>query len=312
MFFAVAIAACSIALPQDRVEFKISDGKVNVLIGGDPFATVHYSDTARPYIYPVYGPTGKQMLRSYPFIEGVEGESSDHPHHTGIWFGHGDMNGVDIWHRKGSIKIVGSPIIVGSTITFDLEMLDSEGVIFGECFQFITFGQIGESARYIDYGITLTPTSGGRLTFGDTKEGMMGVRTHPNLRLSRPQVDGKPQPVGQVLNSEGVSGPQVWGKRAAWIDYWGEIDGETVGIAMFDHPFNFRFPTWWHAREYGLFAANPFGVSAFENKPAGAGDLELAIDKKIQFIYRLLFHTGTAESAGIDGHYRTWANGEKD
>ncbi|MCH7903225.1 MAG: PmoA family protein [Armatimonadetes bacterium] len=304
MFIAVAIMACSIASPQDKVEFKMGDGEVDVLIGGDPFATVHYADRSRPYVYPVYGPTGAQMLRNYPFIEGVEGESSDHPHHTGVWFAHGDMNGVDMWHQKGSMTVRAKPQLTGPSITLVLNMRDSEGVIFGQCTQRLTFGTSGESARFIDYDILLAPIAGGSLVFGDTKEGMMGVRTHPNLRLDRPG--------GNVLNSEGVSGPQVWGRRAAWIDYWGTIDGEVVGIAMFDHPKNPRHPTWWHAREYGLFAANPFGVFEFEDKPPGTGDMQLGVDEKVRFRYRLLFHTGTAKSAVIDEQYRTWADGEKD
>lgn len=310
MLAALALIGTVLNGGQADVQFRQGEGKIDVFISGEPFASLHFADRSRPYIYPVYGPTGKQMLRSYPFVEGVEGESSDHPHHTGIWFAHGDMNGVDIWHQKGSMKIVAKPQLSGPSITLVLEMRDPEGLVFGQCTQTITFGSSAESARFIDYDILLAPIAGGSLVFGDTKEGMMGVRTHPNLRLSRPSADGIAQPIGQAVNSDGVSGSQVWGKRAAWIDYWGQIDGETVGIAMFDHPKNVRYPTWWHAREYGLFAANPFGISAFENKPVGTGKLELKIDERVQFRYRLLFHTGAAESADIDGHYRTWANGE--
>lgn len=304
MLASVALLGTCLTLSSYEIEFKIAEAEIEVLIDGREFATVHFADRSRPYVYPVYGPTGAQMLRNYPFVEGVEGEEYDHPHHTGIWFGHGEMNGVDIWHQVGSFKIDGSPRVSGATVWLDLEMLDADGQAFGSCKQRLTFGQTGETTRFMDYEILLAPIAGASLTFGDTKEGTMGVRTHPNLRLDRPG--------GNAVNSEGVSGAAVWGKRAAWIDYWGEIDGESVGIAMFDHPDNPRHPTWWHARAYGLFAANPFGVAAFENKPAGAGDLELAVDEKIRFRYRLLFHTGTAESAGIEAQYRTWANGEKD
>ncbi|MCH8980330.1 MAG: PmoA family protein, partial [Armatimonadetes bacterium] len=147
----------------------------------------------------------------------------------------------------------------------------------------------------------------GRLVLGDTKEGTMAVRTHPNLKLAQPDEFKGKLPVGHAVNSEGVTGPDIWGKRAAWVDYWGEVEGRTVGIALFDHPDNPRHPTWWHAREYGLFAANPFGVSYFEGKPAGTGDLTLAAGEEVRFRYRFLFHTGDPEAAGVLGKYNKWA-----
>lgn len=308
MLAAVALLGVLNGLGQDKIEYGVVDDKLVVTIGGEPFATINYVDVARPFIYPLYGPGGVQMLRNYPMVEGVEGESSDHPHHTGVWFGHGDMNGVDIWHRSGELSIreikavydvVGDP---SESLILNLDLLDEKGNRVGSCAQKFVFIVLPDESRAVDVTVWLEPVKGGYLKFGDTKEGMMGVRTHPNLRLDRP--------TGNVLNSEGVDDKSVWGKRAKWIDYWGEIDGETVGIAMFDHPSNPRHPTWWHAREYGLFAANPFGISAFEGKPAGAGNMVLEVDERVRFSYRIVLHKGSATDAKIDEIYRNWANGK--
>ena len=114
--------------------------------------------------------------------------------------------------------------------------------------------------RLMDFEITLI-ASNGELTFGDTKEGTMAVRLAETMRLKGKV--GK----GHIVNSAGVRDGQTWGKRAEWCDYYGPVEGKTVGIAIFDHPQNPRHPTWWHVRDYGLFAANPFGQHDFEKPP---------------------------------------------
>ncbi|MCH8978515.1 MAG: PmoA family protein [Armatimonadetes bacterium] len=305
--FAV-LASAPLLLPQQvSVELKRADGTIEVKLAGSPMATLHFAGVARPYIFPFYGPTGAQMLRNYPFKEGVEGEMPDHPHHTGIWFAHGDVNGADIWTRKETMTIVRDPTISGSSVTLDLAMRGADGERVGTCQQTITFGTTGKGARFVDFDVVMRANEGEKLVLGDTKEGTMAIRTHPNLKLVQPNEFKGKLPVGHAVNSEGVTGPAIWGKRAAWVDYWGEVEGRTLGIALFDHPENPRHPTWWHAREYGLFAANPFGVSDFEGKPAGTGDLTLAGGEAVRFRYRFLFHTGDAETAGVATEYTEWA-----
>jgi hypothetical protein len=158
---------------------------------------------------------------------------------------------------------------------------------------------LGEN-RAIDFDITVHASSGD-VKFGDTKEGSMGIRTNPALRVKGSVAKG------QAVNSEGVKGKAVWGKRAKWVDYWGPINGNTVGIAIFDHPGNPRHPTWWHARDYGLVAANPFGVHNFEGKPKGTGDLVIKSGEKVRFRYRFLFHAGDVKKAKISESYTAWA-----
>ena len=139
----------------------------------------------------------------------------------------------------------------------------------------------------------------------------MGMRTHPNLRLKADPKRGNHTAGGQSVNSEGVRDRAMWGKRAAWVDYWGTIDDKAVGIAMFDHRDNPRHPTWWHARDYGLVAANPFGVNHFEGKPDGTGDMTLQAGETMTFRYRFLFHPGDATSANIADAYERFVEGSE-
>ena len=115
---------------------------------------------------------------------------------------------------------------------------------------------------------------------------------------------------GHIINSEGVTGNDTWSKRADWVDYYGPVKGEIVGVAIFDHPDNPRHPTWWHVRDYGLFAANPFGIHDFEKKPAGAGDLVIPAGQSVTFKYRFFFHKGDEKQGKVAEHYRDYAGGK--
>ena len=135
----------------------------------------------------------------------------------------------------------------------------------------------------------------------------MAIRLAPTLRVKGPVARGK------AVNSSGVRGKGVWGKRASWVDYSGPVGEAVVGVAIFDHPKNHAHPTWWHARDYGLFAANPFGVHDFERKPRGTGDLLLPKGGSLRLRYRFVIHPGdaaTAEVARLWGEYRR-ASGKK-
>jgi hypothetical protein len=159
--------------------------------------------------------------------------------------------------------------------------------------------------RAIDWEITLQATEGD-VRIQDTEEGTMGIRTHPNLRLQNG--NGVTSANGQAINSEGVTGKDVWGKRAAWIDYWGTVNGKVVGIALYNHPRNPRHPTWWHARPYGLFTANPFGIHDFEGEPAGSGDMTIRSGHSVTLRYRIVLHAGSPTEAGIAEQYSVYAN----
>jgi hypothetical protein len=159
-----------------------------------------------------------------------------------------------------------------------------------------------EHQRMFDFEITLRP-SDGDLTFGDTKEGTMAVRLAETMRLQ-----GKVGH-GHIVNSEGIRDDQTWGKKADWCDYYGPVEGKIVGMAIFDHPENPRHPTWWHVRDYGLFAANPFGKHDFEKLPdKTAGNLVVPAGKTITFRYRFYLHEGDAEQGGVAEKYREYLN----
>jgi hypothetical protein len=132
----------------------------------------------------------------------------------------------------------------------------------------------------------------------------MAIRLAPTMQL------GGKVGKGHIINSEGVTDNDTWSTRADWVDYYGPVKGEIVGIAMFDHPDNPRHPTWWHVRDYGLFAANPFGIHDFEKKPAGAGDLVIPAGQSVTFKYRFFFHKGDEKQGKVAEHYRDYASGK--
>jgi len=152
----------------------------------------------------------------------------------------------------------------------------------------------------MDFDITVT--AGDKpVTFGDTKEGSMGVRVASSMDVT----GGK----GHILNSQGDKDAATWSKRADWVDYWGPVAGKTVGIAMMDHPTSFRHPTYWHVRDYGLFAANPFGVHDFVKGAAEhAGDYTIPPGGTLVLRYRILLHEGDAQDARIADVAAAYAN----
>ena len=128
----------------------------------------------------------------------------------------------------------------------------------------------------------------------------MALRLAPTMRLKGKVAQG------HIVNSEGVHDGQTWGKRAKWVDYYGPVEGHEIGVAIFDHPTNPRHPTWWHVRDYGLFAANPFGIHDFEKKEKGAGDLIVPEGESITFKYRFYIHEGNEQEGGVAEAYERY------
>ncbi len=296
-----------------EVTITKTKGKAVVKIDGQPFTEYVFTGHSKPILYPVIGPHGIPMTRNYPMLQDVDNEARDHPHHKSLWFTHDDVNGVKFWLEypsKGSDlkpgRIVQKDLkIEGSSLLTKDEWQDPEGKIVCTDNRKMTFGTT-EAGRYIDIAVTLE-ASQGDVVFGDTKEGTMGIRTNPLLRLKNDEKRGNHTALGKSINSEGVEGAAMWGKRAKWVDYWAPINKKTVGVAIFDHPSNPRHPTWWHARYYGLVAANPFGIHDFEKKPAGTGDMKIPAGDSVTFRYRFLFHRGDVKQANIPGEYEQFA-----
>jgi hypothetical protein len=289
--------------PSSNVRILDAPGKKRVEISGGLFTEYRYQDQRQPILYPVLGPGGVRMTRDFPM--GItEGEARDHPHQQSLWFAHGDVNGRDFWSGGDGSRIVHAgflPVAGTDAIRVMNRWEDGDGKVICEDERLLRFGG-GDTARWIDYAVTIH-ASKGAITLGDTKEGTMGIRMAASLRLAGPVAEGS------AVNSEGLTDGDVWGERAKWIDYFGPVGEGVVGIAIFDHPDNPRHPTWWHARDYGLCAANPFGVHDFEGAAAGTGDLVVEDGEKVTFRYRFYFHLGDAVEAGVAEQYEVFVVG---
>jgi hypothetical protein len=287
-----------------------SPGQVRIEIDGEWFANYCFTNTSRPYLFPVLGPGCVQLARRWP-LEPSSDEAHDHPHHRSLWHSHGDVNGVDFWSESSragkTVHVEFKELKSGrqsATLTSLNHLVANDGRRVGSALHTLRVHRHAEH-RVFDYDVTLHATDGD-LTLGDTKEGTMAIRLAESMRLkSNEHYAGKP--TGHIVNSEGVRDGATWGKRAAWVDYHGPVGDQTMGVAIFDHPGNPRHPTWWHVRDYGLFAANPFGIADFERKPAGTGDLTIPAGEKLTFRYRFILHRGDEEQAGIAELYRAYA-----
>ncbi len=306
-FFLVSWAASN-GLAEVALKVEPLDGKFRILVDDELFAEVDYQTYDKPIVYPILGPGQIPMTRNYPMRKDVAGEANDHPHHKSMWFAHGDINGVSFWDERG--KIVNDQVVAVDSnpqhpsITLANKLLDRDGKLVGRETVKLTF-QAEDGLRMIDWDETLHADPS-ELRIGDTKEGTMGLRVHPNLRLDNDERRGVTTANGSAVNSEGVRGGTVWGKRAKWVDYSGKIDGHPVGIAFFDHPQNLRHPTYWHARTYGLFAANPFGLSDFVGA-GNDGSYTVPAGESLRFRYRFVFHAGEADPAQIEQWYTAFA-----
>ncbi|MFM7243794.1 MAG: PmoA family protein [Planctomycetaceae bacterium] len=296
------------------------DERVDVALDGAPFTSYVHTGHRKPILFPVHGPGGTPMTRSWPVVGDVPGEAHDHPHHESIWFTHGLVNGVDFWTSHPG---AGKPDRRAANRIEQVELLKAEGgregviearhrwvkadgrVVCTDTARLVFAGDA--RVRTIDYSITLHADHGA-VTLGDTKEGAMGLRVPTPLQLK--DLDGSKGAAGHCTNSEGQRDADAWGKAARWVDYWGPLGGRTVGVAVLDHPGNLRHPTRWHARDYGLVAANPFGLHDFTGAPKGSGDHVIPAGESLTLRYLFVFHEGDAEAAGIDGVWQRWAGAD--
>jgi len=300
------------ATSKEGVQITQLADRLRVEINGKLFAEFFFKDVPRPSCYPLIGPGEVAMTRNWP-MKDVLNEDHDHPHHRSLWFAHGAVNGHDFWsEQKGFGKTLHDEFIeVKSGKDFGLikqrnKWVTAAGDLVCTDERSLRFYNPGSAAeRILDFEITLQPAKGD-LTLGDTKEGTMAVRLAETMRLKGKV--GK----GHIVNSAGVRDGDTWGKRAEWCDYYGPVEGKTVGIAIFDHPQNPRHPTWWHVRDYGLYAANPFGQHDFEKlSDKTAGDLLVPAGKSVTFRYRFYLHEGDEQQAKVAEKYKAYVSGQK-
>ena len=296
---AVVAALILPRLAAAAVTAEKTDRGVVVKVDGQLFAEYRTDVNGQPILWPIIGPTGRPVTRAYPMADDVANEKHDHPHHRSLWFTHGDVNGLSFWHKEKTehqefLRIASGQQALVATRN---DWLAPDGKRVMEDKRTLTFGTDAD-ARWIDFDIMLTATDG-PVKLGDTKEGTFGVRVAGTMK-----VDAKPG--GRIVTSEGKTDKAAWGKAAPWVDYHGPIDGKTVGIAIFNHPSSFRFPTYWHVRTYGLFAANPFGLHDFVRKGAD-GSFVLEKNESMPLRYRVYIHAGDEKEGKVAEAYARYA-----
>lgn len=257
-----------------------------------------HDDPVRPHLAVLLGPGGAVLTRE---LDGdVPEDSADHPHHRGLWWGHRDVNGADLWTEfegHGRIRSAAAPVrsTDGSVeeLVHDQEWADAAGrPLLRDRKVVRRHPEAPDGSRALDVESTLE-AAWGPVVLGDTKEaGLVALRVAPAMEERRG---------GSIVLSTGAEGEsESWGRAGAWCDYSGIVDGVAVGVAVMDHPANPR-PARWHVRDYGLLAANPFGLRDFTGDPSADGSLRLRPGEPVTFRYRILTHRGGA--AAVPQHY---------
>ena len=319
------------------VEIKVDEAarRVDVTVDGKPFTSYIWPDTLKkPVLYPIRTAQGNFVTRGFP-LDPRKGERVDHPHHVGLWFNHGDVNGLDFWNNSTAIKPDQAPKmgtivhrkVLEATSGAEQGVLAVETAwmtpdnkqLIRETTRFVFRG--GADARTIDRTTTLTALDQ-KVVFKDSKEGVLGMRMTRELEqpAEKPEVftdaSGRATPVpvldntgvsGKYVSSEGLQGDAVWSTRAKWTLLGGVVNGENVTVAMLDHPSNPGYPTHWHARGYGLFAANPLGDKQF-NEPK-AFDYVIAPGAAATFKHRILILSAPPSPERIERESRVFAQG---
>ena len=294
--------------------------RVDITVDGKPFTSYIYPDELKkPVLYPLRTSQGTLITRGWP-MDPRPGERVDHPHHVGMWFNYGDVNGLDFWNNSTDIpeekrskygtirhrrvnKMTSSNDKAELEVTMDWQKPDGSNLL-REDTRFIFNGK-GDT-RTIERITTLTALQED-VTFKDNKEGVIGIRLARELEhpSNKPEVftdaSGQATPVAKLNNegvtgkyrsSEGREGDEVWGTRGKWVNLSGRIGQEDVSLVLLDNPKNMGFPTYWHARGYGLFAANPLGQKEF-SKGKEELNFKLPAGKSVTFRYKVLIHSGS-------------------
>jgi hypothetical protein len=319
VFFAFSCGTGPDSQSHGKIEFAdhSAQNKIDIMADGKLFTSFcWYDGVYKPVLYPVYTSTGTEITRGFP-LNPRAGESTDHRHQAGIWLNYGNVNGLDFWGngsegkwgvRSGEIKHLNIEKMTAgtgeATLISNESWVDSTGKeILSERTEYHFLSS--DSTRIIDRITTLTAT-GDTVKFRDTKEGMFGIRVARQLQLpskedivlqeakggtTTVEAQSNDDITGNYRSSEGITGDAVWSTRARWMDLYGSIGSEKVSLVVCDHPKNQSYPTYWHARGYGLFSANPLGAFDFTggketlnfNIPAGQSAV---------FRYRVIISSG--------------------
>ncbi len=321
--FLAVMASAAVAGAADRsVKLTTLEDRVRVEVGGALFTEYFFKGASRPYCYPVLAADGTSLVRDFP-MKVTPGEDTDHKHHRALMFAHSNANEIDFWNEgtSGTKFPKGSTVHDGFLETKSGEVgvlrvrnrwVAPDGTLIATDETTMRFRGTGE-ARLLDYEVTIKARPDRPLVMGDNKDGTMAIRIAQWMNAPRKvkgvEVPGK----GTIVTAKGDRDSAAWGTRADWCDYHAPHQGKTYGIAIFDHPQNLRHPTWWMAREYGLFAANPFGQKDFEvaaRHPAGKGDYTIPAGGTLTLRYRFYFHLGDEKVAKVAERYAEYAAGK--
>lgn len=318
----VLAAAAFCAAPgsaQEPVAVKRHGYEIDVLVGGKPFTTYHFSPAeAKPYLQPLRSARGTIVTRGFPIGNTIPPahvhDRSIEPHQRPLYFAHGDIDGYHFWAEEvfnkqfyhGTLNNFGRTVFEklveaksgphSGEIAADFNLVAPHHHVLAEETQSYVF-RGAPNTRMIDCQFVIIANHG-PVKMGDTKEGTFAIRVAKALD----------SPPGHMVNSKGgVGEAQIWGKRADWVDYYGKVGSEEVGIAVLDSPKSFRHPTYWQARAYGLFAANPFGIREFTHDPRADGSYTIPAGQSLTFRYRVIIHHGDYKQADIAKAYQEYA-----
>ena len=309
--------------------------RVDVTIGGQPFTSYIWPERLKkPVLYPLRSAKGTLVTRGWPF-DPRPGERVDHPHHVGLWFDYGNVNGIDFWNNSDALKpdeqakmgtVVHRRIVEArggddsGRLVAEMDWVGPGNVVFlHERAEFVFRGDA--TSRRVERTTTLT-AGDRKVVFTDNKEGLFGLRVarqleHPSKQAEKfTDASGEATAVpvldntgvtGSYLTSEGRKGDDAWGTRGRWTSLTGTIGDEPVTLAIIDHPRNPGFPTYWHARGYGLFAANPLGSSVLGDGKGPVLNLALEPHRSATFRYRFVILEGRASAEQIEREYRAFS-----
>jgi len=329
------ISVCTMSLfsfsnlfAQKQVAFvqNEKEQKIDVMIDGKFFTAYLYGNKIdKPVLFPLVTASGTTVTRGFPLATRAN-ERTDHPHHIGMWFNYGDVNGLDFWNNSDAIKaeekskygsirhqkiVAVKPGKRNGELEVSSNWVDINGKIVLKETTILQFTG-DDHSRTIDRTTTLTAQEE-KVSFKDNKEGILGIRVARELEMPSQKAEIFTDAQGlatkvAVLNNEGVtgnfitsrgtSGNEVWGTRGNWCMMYGQKDGKDIAIAIIDHPTNPGYPTYWHARGYGLFAANTLGQEVLSG---GKEKLNFFLDagKSVTFKYRVIVSDGNTPSKEI-------------
>lgn len=316
--YGLAIIVCLVGMrayaQQLNVEVIPQKSSVIINIGGKAFTSYIFPDSLpKPVLYPIYAADDQLITRGFP-IKPRPGEPRDHPHQLGCWLTYENINGIDFWNNSYAIpaakkshygwiktrKIIKTSSGKSGELVIAADWQKQDGkILLKEKTRFRFSGTA--TSRTIDRTTTLTAQAD-TIHFYDAKDGLFGLRVTKELQLPEADAEKGPgQPNGNYITSSRKIGNAAWGSRAGWCMLYGVKQSDTLALCIFSHPKNPGYPPFWHARGYGLFAANPIAHQGF-NPQLEKHELTVLPGQSVTFRYRLYIVSGHVPDTAALNH----------